>query len=50
LHCILNKDNKDGVFNKLNKLSRFTKEALFKPNKNSIKECTIDLNKLKEKA
>jgi hypothetical protein len=47
---VLNKDDKDGVLNKLNKLSRFIKEAFFKPNKNNIEECAIDLNKLKEKA
>jgi hypothetical protein len=47
---MLNKDNKDGVLNKLNKLSRFIKKALFKPDENNIEEYAVDPNKLKEKA
>ena len=50
LHRVPDEDDKNGVLDKLNKLSRFTEEALFEPDENSIEECAADPNKLKEKA
>ena len=49
-HRVPDEDDKSGVLDKLDKLSKFTEGAKFETDENGIAQCAADPDKLKEKA
>ena len=49
-HRVPDEDDKSGVLDKLDKLSKFTEGAKFESDENGIEQCAADPNKLKEKS